>query len=184
MLPGMTAKIPLWPDSTAFLSLRSRNVMNGLGIKCLYRARQILVILLVSFLSVELIGCGPESKVPTGDPAENLRKLALSYVQFAGQNRGMGPKDKETLKQFMIRRNGVPEQEAEARFISPRDNEPYGIRWGMRPTKPGPTPADTPEPEIIIYEAVGADGTRYVADGRMNILEYTEEEFAKAVPDA
>ena len=132
---------------------------------------------------VTLTGCSPKSQVPVGKPAENIRKLALAYVQFSGANRGVGPKDQATLKKFMIQRSGLTEQEADALFVSPRDNQPYVIRWGLHPEGSGPMGPTPPKPPVIVYEKQGADGTHYVADGRMSILELSEQDFTKAVPE-
>ena len=127
-------------------------------------------------------GCGGTSDVPVGEPAENVRKLALGYVQFAAQNRGEGPSDKQAFLKFIAERNQMTEEEAEKFFISPRDNQPYVIRWGLRPEGSRPIGPDPPKPLIIIYESTGSDGTRCVADGRMSVLKMSEDEFSKAVP--
>ncbi len=133
-------------------------------------------------LVVVMAGCSPKSQVPVGKPAENVRKLALAYVQFSGTNRGVGPTDQASLKKFMIGRSGLTEQEADALFVSPRDNQPYVILWGLHPEGSGPMGPTAPKPPVIIYEKDGADGTRYVADGHMQILELSEQDFSKAVP--
>jgi len=132
---------------------------------------------------VLLAGCGGESEVPVGDAAENIRKLALGYVQYAGTNRGVGPADQKTLTKFMVERNGLPQEEVEKSFVSIRDNQPYIIRWGMRPQGSGPLGAEAPKPVIIIMERTGAEGTRYVADSRPEVLQMTEEELKQQVPD-
>ena len=152
--------------------------------RCLSNRRSRLLLFGVVASLLATVGCtNSGSNVPVGDPAENLRKLALAYVQFAAKNRGVGPADKQALKNVMVRRNQLSEQEADARFVSPRDNEPYVVRWGMRPEGGAPMGPDPPKPPIIIYEKTGADGTRYVADGRLKIVEMSQEEFSNAVPD-
>lgn len=128
-----------------------------------------------------LPGCGAKVDENTVDPAENIRQLALSYVQYSAQNRGVGPKDKEKLKEFMIKRNGMNEADAEARFISPRDNEEYVIRWGLRPQGSGPIGPDPPKSPIIIYEKTGDGRTHITADGKMAVITMSEEELASAL---
>lgn len=140
-------------------------------------------VLVVGIAIVMSASCGPVSKVPEGDPAENIRSLALGYCQAAAANRGIGPSGEEQLIKFLVQRNEIPEEEARKMLISPRDNEPYVIRWGLKPSG-NMLEENAPPPPIIIYEKTGADGTRYVADGRMSILALTPEEFAEAVPEA
>jgi hypothetical protein len=132
---------------------------------------------------VILAGCGGESEVPVGDAADNIRKLALNYVQYAAANRGAGPANEQALKKFMVERNAVPPEEAEKYFVSIRDNQPYVIRWGVRPQGSGPIGAEAPQPVIIIFERTGAEGNRYVADSRPEISQMTDEELRQVVPD-
>jgi hypothetical protein len=129
-------------------------------------------------------GCGSKSAVPVGDAAEKIRKLALGYVQYAASNRGIGPANQETLAKFMVERQGLTKEQAEACFVSPRDNQPYVVRWGQRPMGSAPVGPDPPQPAIIIYESTGANGTVYVANGQMSIKELSAADFAQAVPDA
>jgi hypothetical protein len=140
-------------------------------------------ILYLAIASCVFGGCaGGKSDVPIGDAAENIRKLALAYVEYAAANNGVGPADKQTLAKFLAKDNLITTGEAEAFFVSPRDNQSYVIRWGLRPMgRPiGPNP---PQPNIIIFENTGADGTRYVADGRLSVKELSTEAFSRAVPD-
>ncbi len=132
---------------------------------------------------IAIVGCGGRSDVPVDDAAENIRKLALGYVQFAATNRDVGPPNRESLTKFLVQQNGFSREEAEACFISPRDNQPYVVKWGQRPLGSGPIGPKPPKPSIIIFESGGADGTRYVADGQLAIKEMSAEQFAQAVPD-
>jgi hypothetical protein len=75
----------------------------------------------------------------------------------------------------MVERSDVSPEEAEARFTSPRDQQPYVIRWAQRSK-------GYSHPAIIIFESQGADGTRYVANDLMSIQELTDDQFAEAVP--
>lgn len=138
---------------------------------------------LAAVVLVLVAGCGGESEVPVGDAAENIRKLALGYVQYAATNRGVGPADQKALTKFMVERNALPPEEVEKSFVSIRDNQPYIIRWGLRPQGSGPLGAQAPQPVIIIMERTGAEGTRYVADSRPEISQMTEEELKQQVPD-
>jgi hypothetical protein len=117
-------------------------------------------------------------------PAERIRKLALAYVEFSAANRGVGPGDKQALKKFLLKEHGLSEQEAEELFVSPRDNQPYTIRWKLALAGSGPIGPKPPKPKLIIYETNGLDGARYVADDRISIVQMTQEEFAAAVPSS
>jgi hypothetical protein len=143
-----------------------------------------LLIGYVAVLSIGVVGfgCRQKSNVPVGDAAENLRTLALAYVQFAAQNRGVGPKNKAALKKFMVEQQLLSDQEAERSFVSLRDNQPYVVRWGVRPMGSQPMGKNPPTPEIIIYEQSGDGDTRHVANGQLSITEVPEEEFSKMVP--
>lgn len=129
-------------------------------------------------------GCGSKSAVPVGDAAEKIRKLALGYVQYAATNRGIGPANQETLAKFMVERNGLTKEEADACFVSPRDNQPFVVRWGQRPMGSGPVGPDPPKPAIIVHESTGADGTVYVANGQVSVTELSTADFAQVNPDA
>jgi hypothetical protein len=128
-------------------------------------------------------GCGSKSDVPVGKAAENIRKLALAYVQFAATNKGIGPSNKDALASFLAKQNRLSREAAEAYFVSPRDNQPYVIRWGLRPLGSASIGPDVPEPSIIIIERTGVDGVRYIADGQLGIRQLSDEELQHAVPD-
>ena len=129
-------------------------------------------------------GCGGTRTVPVGNAAENIRKLALGYVQFAAANQGVGPSNQDALKKFLIQHSGLSQQEADAAFTSPRDQQPYEIFWGQRPMGTRPVGHDPPKPAIIIVERAGAGGTRYVADGQLSIKEMPAAEIADILPKA
>ena len=132
---------------------------------------------------VTIGGCGRKSDVPVGDAAERIRKLTLAYVQYAATNRGVGPADQDALAKYIMQSNGVSKEEADAYFISPRDNQPYIVKWGQRPMGSGPIGHDPPPPVVLILESTGADGTRYVGNGLVSIQQMSAEELARAVPD-
>jgi hypothetical protein len=133
-------------------------------------------------LAAALAGCGGKSDVPVGDAAENIRKLALAYVQYASLHGGVGPADKETLAKALAAGEGISVDEANARFTSIRDNKPYVIRWKQRPVAPATGP-DMPKANLLIYEQDGADGTRYTADGRLSIREMSDEQISQQYPE-
>jgi hypothetical protein len=131
-----------------------------------------------------LPGCGGARTVPVGNAAENIRKLALGYVQFAATNQGIGPTNQEALKKFLMQRSGLSTQEVDAAFTSPRDHQLYEVFWGQRPMGTRPIGHDPPKPAIIIVEATGAGGTRYIADGQLSIKEMPAAEIADVLSKA
>jgi hypothetical protein len=88
------------------------------------------------------------------------------------------------LKKFLVEQSNFTEADAAKLFVSPRDNEPYVINWGIRAQGVQKAPGEAPVPPIIIYEKTGADGTRYVANGWMSVRQLSDSEFAQEVPDA
>ena len=101
---------------------------------------------------VVVLGCGGRSTVPTDDAAENIRKLALGYVQYAAGNQGVGPADQTELEKFLVERHGFSPEDAKACFVSPRDNQPFIVRWGQRPFESGPVGPNPPKPAPIVAE--------------------------------
>ena len=127
-------------------------------------------------------GCGGTRTVPVGNAAENIRKLALGYIQFAAANQGVGPSNQEALKKFLMQRTRLSQSEADAAFTSPRDHQPYVVFWGQRPMGTQSVGPDSPTPAIIIVEATGTGGTRYVANGQLSIKELPAAEVDELLP--
>jgi hypothetical protein len=134
--------------------------------------------------AVWVVGCGRSSQVPVGDAAENIRRLTLSYIQFAAANNGVGPANQESLAKFLAERNGLSRVEADSYFISPRDQQPYIVLWSRRPLGSSSVGEEVPTPSVIIFERTGADGVRYLADGQLGIRQLTADEISKLVPEA
>ncbi len=130
-----------------------------------------------------LAGCRAKSDVPVGDAAENIRKLTLAYVQYSASHRGLGPPNQETLAKYLVDQKEFTREEIDKFFVSPRDHQPYVIRWGIRPVGTGVIGPDPPKPAILIFEQLGVESVRYVADGQMSVKELSAEAFAQAVPD-
>jgi hypothetical protein len=137
----------------------------------------------VWLLSAIVAGCATsDSDVPVGDAAENIRKLALAYVEYAAAHNGVGPPDQAALAQTLVKTSGDSAEEANARFTSPRDNKPYVIRWKQRPMGP-PRGHDPPKARLLIYEQEGLDGKRYSADGQLSIREMSDENIRQTYPE-
>lgn len=106
--------------------------------------------------------------------------MARMFNQFASSRGGRGPQGEEELRKFMAAR-GVDAAATDAAFTSPRDGEPYVIRYGGTFGMPDPS-KNEPWP-VVAYEATGVDGTRQVAffSGGVEVLE--EEKLRELVPE-
>lgn len=141
------------------------------------RARVIQINVLVVSAVLLCVGCGPpreaadELKQRTG-----LGALAIAYGQYSSSHRGMPPKSEKALKDFIEKQGpefltSLKVETVEDLFISPRDGEPYVVIYRKRSP-------------IVAYEAVGADGTRWVAYDIGGAEELDEATFREKVPDA
>ncbi len=134
---------------------------------------------LVALSALCLSACGSGSDVPTGDGAEHLRRLAIEFSTYRGTHRGQTPKDEAAFRKY-LENSSSQERDIDDMLTSPRDGQPYMIRYGINV----PIPSPEVEQPVIIYEQTGADGTRYVAFGTGGVNEVTEEEFQQLLPDA
>jgi hypothetical protein len=124
-------------------------------------------------------GCG-DGQRPQSESERNLQALAVMYGRFISQNRGMGPPNEAEFKKYIRSRPStdlesfkIDPAAVDQIFISPRDQQPYGIAWGIRPGAPGP---DGMMP-MIIWEQTGEGGKRYVADSLGKIEEIDDTTF-------
>lgn len=121
-------------------------------------------------------GCTPRGNTGADDAADRLRTLAVNYQRYAGQNQGNGPPSEQKFKDF-IKKTGLPEGvTVEDLFISKRDNQPYEIRYKIRPGFPGP---DSP---VIMWEKTGDGSTRQVARASGAVIVVSEAEFEQLKP--
>lgn len=117
----------------------------------------------------------------TGDTVVAMRRLTLAYSQYAAQNRGMGPANQAALVKFIMQHDRISQDAAEAFFVSPRDKQPYIVRWGRRPLGAAILGPDPPTPEILVVEATALGGQRFVADGQGTVQQIAEAEAAQLV---
>jgi len=122
-------------------------------------------------------GCNSEK--PQSETEKNLQSLTVFYGRYISQHRGVGPADEADFKKFIralpkdtLDSFGVNDSNLDKIFVSPRDNEPYGIAWKARSGAPGPGGAP-----MIIWEQKGVNGKRYVSDSLGKIEEIDEATF-------
>jgi hypothetical protein len=133
-------------------------------------------LVLLGALLVGSAGCAEKGNTGTGDAAERMRTLAVNYMRHAGQYQGNGPASEAKFKDF-IKKVGLPEGVTiDELFVSPRDNQPYEIRYKVRPGSPGP---DSP---VIMWEKTGEGGTRQIARANGSVLVVPEAEFEQLKP--
>lgn len=127
-------------------------------------------------------GCSSQVREDLEIGERHLGELARAYIFYANQHRGQGPPNKAALDKFLkaneksLIMQGI--SNPEGMYVSPRDNEPYVVLWGLRIK----TVVKGRSSQPIAYEKTGKDGKRWVAfaDGIVNELD--ESEFEKVVP--
>jgi hypothetical protein len=145
-------------------------------------SRYVVAVLCLSLLAA-VGGCGGGSKPQTKVEA-HLQALAVFYGRYLSQNRGRPPADEKAFKQFLAKLNpaefssfglSTPDE----MFISPRDNQPYVVRYNVPVGPPGPQ-----GPAVIAYEQTGSGGSRYVAFALGGVQEVDEARWRQLVPEA
>jgi hypothetical protein len=123
---------------------------------------------LAAGLFVVLLALGPPGcsrSDPLKSPAATrLKGLATMYLDYAAA-KGSGPPNEEALKKhfravegFVLQMNGVDPKAIEETFISPRDNQPFVIVYGV-----GINGISGTKAPLIAYEKTGVSGQRLVA---------------------
>jgi hypothetical protein len=110
------------------------------------------------------MGCGRSLEIKTEAGPSNLSKLHALYVSYMQMHRAAGPVNLEEFKRFIsnegsteARRLDVDLTNLDQLFLSPRDNEPYIINYGLH------FDAKSIGRQVFIYESRGRDGRRAVA---------------------
>ena len=132
---------------------------------------------------VVLGGCGGGRK-PQPKSEAHLQALAVFYGRYLSQNRGRPPADEKAFKQFLAKFDpsefkGFGLSTADEMFVSPRDNQPYVVRYNVPVGPPGPQ-----GPSAVAYEQTGVDEKRYVAFALGGVEEVDEARSRQLVPEA
>ncbi|MDC0934787.1 hypothetical protein OAS39_00775 [Pirellulales bacterium] len=120
-----------------------------------------------------LVSCGPQAYVPTGQEAEQIRQLAVAYMQYLGSHNGRSPKSEMKFREYLELALEYDHAEIDAMLISPRDGEPYHVVYNVRITGS--------KPVVVAHEQSGLDGTRYIAFDFGGVEMADEQRFAKLV---
>jgi hypothetical protein len=126
-----------------------------------------------------LVGCGAPSEVPQTEIEIHLKALSVFYGRYLSQNRGKTPPNEEALKKFI---KALPPTELEAMkvtdvdslFVSPRDKQPYLVKYSIN--LPPPQPQGAP---VIAHETTGDGGKRYVATSLGDVQLVDDATFQK-----
>ncbi|MSQ94739.1 MAG: hypothetical protein EXR98_09310 [Gemmataceae bacterium] len=125
-------------------------------------------LVLCSILAVQL-GCQQTQR-----PVEEARpsQLAIFYGRFISKHQGQSPANEKELKDF-IRQEDASVNVDEI-FISPRDKEPYVVRYKLGMAMPGAE-------MVTVHEKTGANGKKMVglATGQVRMVD--DDEFQKLV---
>ena len=147
------------------------------------RSPAFLFRLTVLAICLGTLACTPSAK-PQNQSEKNLQALTVFYGKFISQNKGVGPPNEEAFKKFIramkpadYENFGIDLSNLDPLFTSPRDNQPYGIAWGLRGAMPGPDGAG-----MVIWEQTGVGGQRYVADAVGMIEEVDEATWNQRLP--
>lgn len=107
----------------------------------------------------------------------NLQKLSNVYSLYVSRNGYKGPKDEETLRDFLetdptIEKNigymGIGRSDFDKISISARDEQPFIVRYGLKLP-----PMSPQQPQVL--EAVGIDGVRLVIMSNGDIVEVDDD---------
>ena len=128
---------------------------------------RICIVLTVGLFVGFVSGCSD----PVGAKIESLnatapQRLANTYTFFQARNGYRGPKNEAELKEFCadphnkkgFERAGIDLSNIDALFVSPRDNQPFRIRYGV-----AGSPMGFNEP--LVFESVGVEGEVMVGFG-------------------
>jgi hypothetical protein len=149
-----------------------------LDCNCLSRHRRLLVLA----LGLIVAGCSER----TGEVSQaqtSLGWLGSMYGMYISQNGGEAPKSIEDLQKYVAKK-ATPERLAQLGvasagelFVSPRDGQPYSLVKYAELPPPGTAP-----PPIVLYESVGKNGRRAVAQlgGGTDIID--EEQLSQMLP--
>jgi len=126
---------------------------------------------------VSSVGCGDKSQPPVNEARSRLQQLYILLAKFAAKHGGDAPADEAALRAFLAdlpphERSHAHVTDPDALFVSPRDQQPFVVRYGGR-MPPFPGEQATAE-HVVAYERSGAQGKKLVVYGNGQIEEVDE----------
>jgi len=130
---------------------------------------------LLGMLSLPVLAScgGSQEYIPTGPEAEQLRQLAVAYMQHIASHNGRAPKSEKNFRKYIKYVLQYDEAQIDAMLMSPRDGEPYVVVYNVRVTGS--------KPVVVAYEQSGKDGKRYIAFDFGGVEIADEARFASLV---
>src|SRR5438132_11173148 len=89
--------------------------------------RRLLLATLAAALTTLVTGCPAPARVAGHD---NLSVIARYYGLYQGSNKGQTPPNEKKLKEFMQQKDAS--LKVDELFVSPRDSEPYVVRYAIQ----------------------------------------------------
>lgn len=123
------------------------------------------------------VGCSRPSEVPQTESEIHLKAFAVLYGRYVGSHRGQTPPSEADFKKYI---QGLPKEQLDALkvtavdslFVSPRDGQPYVVKYKIALPPPGPQGAP-----LIAHEQTGQGGKRYVANSLGDVQLVDESKF-------
>ncbi|HZN33177.1 MAG TPA: hypothetical protein VFB80_05135 [Pirellulaceae bacterium] len=139
-------------------------------------SRALVALSLILVLCAAVSGCG-KAAATSGEPEakERLKCLLELYRHYVLAN-GKGPANEQELRAYgqkltpQDRTAFMIGDDLENIFVSPRDNQKFQVRYGLKLEPTGATRA-------VAWEATPQNGKRYVALTMLYVEEYDEETF-------
>ena len=126
-----------------------------------------------------LLGCTPQPPMTTSDPPAKLRlDRILEFYRKHQADKKKPPQDEASFKEYI---RGLPADQKDRfgmtenvddLFVSPRDTQPYVVRYKVKMHPGGAT-------EGIAWESTGSGGMRFVGLSTGYVQEYDEPRFAE-----
>jgi hypothetical protein len=120
----------------------------------------------VCFILTIALGCS-SSQHQVSVVESNIGQLSIYYGQFRQANQGRVPKDEAEFKGFLQKLPGFDEAKVTEMLTSPRDKQPYVVRYKAPPPPQG----------VVMHEATGLNGIRFAVNINGAVLELDEAQF-------
>jgi hypothetical protein len=133
-------------------------------------------VFVVFLLLVGTSGCGNGSAGYTETEAKTRLTKLLRLYQLHVDKKKKAPASEQELRDFAKqltakeREDYLIGEDLEGIFVSPRDNQPFVVKYNLKLTPGGETRA-------VAWEATGQNGRRYLALSIGYVEEYDEETF-------
>jgi len=143
---------------------------------------------LFAFVVIGAVGCGDGEgdKPGASETEQQLRRIARVYGTYQGAHRGAVAANEQELKDWIA---SLPEEQqkllgmsgGDSVWVSPRDNQPFVIRFGQEAGPPAMGPPSEVKDPILVHEKTGQDGKRYVVFNSLRTALLDQTAFEEAL---